>query len=200
MNYSKLRPLQNYFSYGGWGRGFGRGGRGHVRKSPWPPLPKLFSNRHPMDAALNQFYQHLGVERGLAPLTVAAYARDLLDFWEYLEGARPIPLGRRGPRRPTGLFRRPGSPGAVGPQPGPAPLRPAAIFPLPAAGGAGREQPRGVAGLAAPAPAAAPGAGGGRSGGAALPPRTPAPRRACGTRPSWRCSMPPASGSRSWWA
>jgi integrase/recombinase XerD len=38
-----------------------------------------------MDAALNQFYQHLGVERGLASLTVAAYARDLLDFWEYLE-------------------------------------------------------------------------------------------------------------------
>jgi len=39
-----------------------------------------------MDAALNQFYQHLGVERGLAPLTVAAYARDLQDFWEFLEG------------------------------------------------------------------------------------------------------------------
>jgi integrase/recombinase XerD len=38
-----------------------------------------------MDAALNQFYQHLGVERGLAPLTVAAYARDLQDFWEFLE-------------------------------------------------------------------------------------------------------------------
>jgi integrase/recombinase XerD len=39
-----------------------------------------------MDAALNQFYQHLGVERGLAPLTVVAYARDLQDFWEFLEG------------------------------------------------------------------------------------------------------------------
>jgi integrase/recombinase XerD len=39
-----------------------------------------------MDAALNQFYQHLQVERGLAPLTVAAYARDLQDFWEFLEG------------------------------------------------------------------------------------------------------------------
>jgi integrase/recombinase XerD len=38
-----------------------------------------------MDTALNQFYQHLGVERGLAPLTVAAYARDLQDFWEYLD-------------------------------------------------------------------------------------------------------------------
>jgi integrase/recombinase XerD len=38
-----------------------------------------------MDAALNQFYQHLGVERGLAPLTVEAYARDLQDFWEFLE-------------------------------------------------------------------------------------------------------------------
>ncbi len=39
-----------------------------------------------MDAALNQFYQHLGVERGLASLTLTAYARDLQDFWEFLEG------------------------------------------------------------------------------------------------------------------
>ena len=38
-----------------------------------------------MDAALNQFYQHLIVERGLAPLTVSAYARDLQDFWNFLE-------------------------------------------------------------------------------------------------------------------
>jgi integrase/recombinase XerD len=38
-----------------------------------------------MDAALNQFYQHLAVERGLAPLTVAAYASDLGNFWEFLE-------------------------------------------------------------------------------------------------------------------
>jgi integrase/recombinase XerD len=39
-----------------------------------------------MDAALNQFYQHLGVERGLAPLTLAAYARDLQAFWVFVEG------------------------------------------------------------------------------------------------------------------
>ena len=39
-----------------------------------------------MDAALNQYYQHLGVERGLASLTVAAYARDLQDFWIFIEG------------------------------------------------------------------------------------------------------------------
>ncbi len=38
-----------------------------------------------MDAELNQFYQHLGAERGLAPLTLAAYARDLQDFWEFVE-------------------------------------------------------------------------------------------------------------------
>jgi integrase/recombinase XerD len=38
-----------------------------------------------MDAALDQFYQHLGVERGLASLTLAAYAQDLQDFWEFLE-------------------------------------------------------------------------------------------------------------------
>ena len=39
-----------------------------------------------MDAALDQFFQHLGVERGLAPLTLAAYARDLQDFWGFIEG------------------------------------------------------------------------------------------------------------------
>lgn len=39
-----------------------------------------------MDAELNQFYQHLVVERGLASLTLGAYARDLQDFWEFLEG------------------------------------------------------------------------------------------------------------------
>ncbi|MGO9175065.1 MAG: site-specific tyrosine recombinase XerD [Desulfobaccales bacterium] len=38
-----------------------------------------------MDTELNQFYQHLSAERGLAPLTVAAYAGDLQDFWEFAE-------------------------------------------------------------------------------------------------------------------
>jgi integrase/recombinase XerD len=38
-----------------------------------------------MDAALNQFYQHLTAERGLAPLTVSAYAGDLQDFWQFAE-------------------------------------------------------------------------------------------------------------------
>ena len=38
-----------------------------------------------MDAELNQFYQHLSAERGLAPLTVAAYASDLQDFWQFAE-------------------------------------------------------------------------------------------------------------------
>ena len=38
-----------------------------------------------MDAAVNQFYQHLEVERGLASLTVVAYARDLQDFWVFIE-------------------------------------------------------------------------------------------------------------------
>ena len=45
-----------------------------------------------MDAALNQFYQHLGVERGLAALTVEAYARDLQDFWFFIEGRSRIAL------------------------------------------------------------------------------------------------------------
>ena len=38
-----------------------------------------------MDTELNQFYQHLTAERGLAPLTVAAYAGDLQDFWGFVE-------------------------------------------------------------------------------------------------------------------
>ncbi|MGQ9687868.1 MAG: site-specific tyrosine recombinase XerD [Desulfobaccales bacterium] len=37
-----------------------------------------------MDELLEQFYHHLGAERGLAPLTVEAYAHDLQDFREYL--------------------------------------------------------------------------------------------------------------------
>ncbi|MBM4275678.1 MAG: site-specific tyrosine recombinase XerD [Deltaproteobacteria bacterium] len=37
-----------------------------------------------MDAELSQFYQHLAVERGLAALTLEAYARDLRDFQEFL--------------------------------------------------------------------------------------------------------------------
>ncbi len=37
-----------------------------------------------MNRVLDEFYQHLGVERGLAPLTVAAYASDLQDFWVFL--------------------------------------------------------------------------------------------------------------------
>jgi integrase/recombinase XerD len=38
-----------------------------------------------MDTELNQFYQHLTAERGLAPLTVAAYAGDLQDFWQFTD-------------------------------------------------------------------------------------------------------------------
>ncbi len=37
-----------------------------------------------MDAELSQFFQHLAVERGLAALTLEAYAHDLRDFQEFL--------------------------------------------------------------------------------------------------------------------
>lgn len=37
-----------------------------------------------MDEQLEQFYHHLQVERGLAPLTLESYASDLQDFREYL--------------------------------------------------------------------------------------------------------------------
>jgi integrase/recombinase XerD len=46
-----------------------------------------------MDTALNQFYQHLAAERGLAPLTVAAYAGDLQDFWGFVESRGLIQWG-----------------------------------------------------------------------------------------------------------
>jgi len=37
-----------------------------------------------MDELLEQFYHHLGAERGLAPLTLESYAYDLQDFREFL--------------------------------------------------------------------------------------------------------------------
>jgi integrase/recombinase XerD len=40
-----------------------------------------------MDEMLEQFYHHLGVERGLAPLTLESYASDLQNFREYLHHA-----------------------------------------------------------------------------------------------------------------
>ena len=75
--------------------------------------------------------------------------------------------------------------------------RPAAIFPLPAAGGAGRGQSRGVAGLAAPAPTAAPGDGGGRSGGAAgrPGPRHPGGAEGPGAPGGALCHGPPGLGA-----
>jgi integrase/recombinase XerD len=38
-----------------------------------------------MDEMLEQFYHHLGVERGLAPLTLESYASDLQNFREFLQ-------------------------------------------------------------------------------------------------------------------
>jgi integrase/recombinase XerD len=37
-----------------------------------------------LDESLEQFYHHLGVERGLAPLTLESYASDLQNFREFL--------------------------------------------------------------------------------------------------------------------
>jgi integrase/recombinase XerD len=41
-----------------------------------------------MDELLEQFYHHLGAERGLAPLTLESYAHDLQDFREFLRFQR----------------------------------------------------------------------------------------------------------------
>jgi integrase/recombinase XerD len=41
-----------------------------------------------MDELLEQFYHHLGAERGLAPLTLESYAHDLQDFRQFLRGLK----------------------------------------------------------------------------------------------------------------
>ena len=41
-----------------------------------------------MDELLEQFYHHLGAERGLAPLTLESYAHDLQDFREFLRSLK----------------------------------------------------------------------------------------------------------------
>jgi site-specific recombinase XerD len=41
-----------------------------------------------MDELLEQFYHHLGAERGLAPLTLESYAHDLQDFRKFLRTLR----------------------------------------------------------------------------------------------------------------
>jgi len=41
-----------------------------------------------MDELLEQFYHHLGAERGLAPLTLESYAHDLQDFREFLRSRK----------------------------------------------------------------------------------------------------------------
>jgi integrase/recombinase XerD len=41
-----------------------------------------------MDELLEQFYHHLGAERGLAPLTLESYAHDLQDFREFFRSQR----------------------------------------------------------------------------------------------------------------
>jgi integrase/recombinase XerD len=44
--------------------------------------------RNPLESAVEEFLSHASVERGLSPLTIDAYSRDLARFIGYLEGAR----------------------------------------------------------------------------------------------------------------
>ncbi len=48
----------------------------------WAELAEAVPER--LDAALEQFFQHLSVERGLAPLTLEAYARDLQELRRFV--------------------------------------------------------------------------------------------------------------------
>jgi integrase/recombinase XerD len=58
-----------------------------------PELQALFSGLRAagpdyMDELLEQFYHHLGAERGLAPLTLESYAHDLQDFRKFLRSLK----------------------------------------------------------------------------------------------------------------
>jgi len=41
-----------------------------------------------LDDAVDQYLGHLGVERGLLPATIEAYARDLREYLDWLQAER----------------------------------------------------------------------------------------------------------------
>ena len=81
-----------------------------------------------LDAALEQFVEHLVVERGLAPLTLEAYASDLAGLRAFLPTLRP---GKVGSSHAAGPAKFPGPSGRAGgrtPQPGPETQRRPPVF------------------------------------------------------------------------
>ncbi len=111
-----------------------------------------------MDELLEQFYHHLGAERGLATLTLESYAHDLQDFRKFLrslqreawEEANLEDLQRYlSSLQSRGLSARSRARRSVGPAP---------VFPVSAAGRAAAVQPGGTPRLPPPALEAAPGA------------------------------------------
>ena len=152
-----------------------------------------------MDAELNQFYQHLTAERGLAPLTVAAYSSDLQDFWQfaeaegvaawgvvslshlqdYLAALEGRGLSARSRARKLSALRQ--------------------FFRFLQREEKLKANP--VELLDSPRlPRRLPKVLGEDEVAALLQGPDPATPWASGTRPCWSCSMPPGSGSRSWWA
>ena len=83
-----------------------------------------------MDTELNQFYQHLSAERGLAPLTVAAYAGDLQDFWQFAEAQGLAAWGALSLSHLQDYLAVLEGRGLSARRPGPEALGPAPVFPL----------------------------------------------------------------------
>ena len=77
-----------------------------VESSPEAAAPDVASSeataptvppQSPIDRAVTAYLQHMGVERGLAPNTLAAYRRDLARYSRYLAGTG---LRKPGPDHP----------------------------------------------------------------------------------------------------
>ena len=143
------------------------------------------------------FLDYLTVECGLSVNTLQAYQRDLERFAAFVPRDRPRRLGRR----PAGTRRRLHG-GREGPQPGRGRASAGPWWPSACSSGSWPAR--------ASCPATSPSTSRARASGRTCPrsstaarwtgcSRPPAPSATAGpgaTRPSWRCSMPPAPGQR----
>ena len=153
-----------------------------------------------MDQALEQFLQHLVVERGLAPLTVEAYAHDLTGLAAFLKAAGPgtveLPLPWRTCSVTSGIWSSKAWDPAAGPE-NSAPSANSSGF------CSGKTSPPTIpwnGWIHLNSPKVCPKFWVWRKSTACWPrPTRPRPW-VSGMTPCWSCSMPPASGFPNWWA